>query len=527
VHRFDELTAFARYARRLPAFLRETITPGQARERIARQRALREESFLKLLEGGVYSNPRSPYRRLLEAAGAELGDVRNLIGERGLERALAALRDAGVYATLDEFKGRRPLERGGLSLQLDHSDFDNAMFGPDFWARTGGSSGAPRRVPLDLDLLEHDAAHEALFRSAFELWERPFALLKVKPPSTSGIGNALRQAKLGGRVDKWFNPYRPPRNPEALRYWLFTTYTSWAGHFSGAGIARPEHCPPDEVARVAQWLASRRREGRPAFVDAQAGLGVRVCRAAAASGLDISDTFFRFGGEPLTRAKADAVTATGSRVVSHYSMVETGRVAMPCPHGTAFDDTHFLADKLAVIQREKVVGSAEVRVGVLSYTTLLPFTPKIMINVESDDYAVFEERSCGCPWDEIGLSLHLRGIRSHEKLTSEGNHFLGSDLIALIDEVLPARFGGGPTDYQLVEEEIEGLPKVSVVVSPEVGDVAERDVVSAVIDFLRAKPANRLMADFWEQSETVRLVRREPHVTAAGKTPALHVERAT
>jgi hypothetical protein len=150
-----------------------------------------------------------------------------------------------------------------------------------------------------------------------------------------------------------------------------------------------------------------------------------------------------------------------------------------------------------------------------------------MINVESDDHAVLEHRSCGCPWDELGLSLHLRDIRSHEKLTTEGNHFLGSDLMALIDEVLPARFGGGPTDYQLVEEEVEGLPKVSVVVRPGVGEVAERDVVSAVIEFLRAKPANRLMADFWEQSGTVRLVRREPHVTAAGKTPALHVERTT
>lgn len=483
--------------------------------------------MLKLLEGGVYANPRSPYRRLLEAAGAELGDVRNLIRERGLERALAELRDVGVYASLEEFKGRKPIERGDLSFQLDHSDFDNPMLGPHYWARTGGSRGARRRVPLDLDLLEHDAAHEALFRSAFGLWERPFAVLRVKPPSTSGLNNSLRQAKIGHRVDKWFNPYRPARNVEALTYWLFTIYTTSVAHFHGAHIARPEHCPPDEVDRVAEWLAARRREGRPVFVDAQAGLGVRVCRAAVARGLDISDTFFRLGGEPLTRAKADAVTATGSRVVSSYSMVEAGRVALACPNGTAFDDTHFLADKLAVIQRQKVVGSAEVRVGVLCYTTLLPFTPKVMINVESDDHATLEHRSCGCPWDEIGLSLHLRDIRSHEKLTTEGNHFLGSDLMALIDEVLPTRFGGGPTDYQLVEEEVDGLPKLSVVVRPGVGEVAEQDVVSAVIEFLRAKAANRLMADFWEQSGTVRLVRREPHVTAAGKTPALHVESAT
>jgi hypothetical protein len=477
-----------------------------------------------LLEGGVYANPRSPYRRLLEAAGAESGDVRNLIGERGLERALAALRDAGVYATLEEFKGRKPLERGDLSLRLGHSDFDNPMLGPHYWAKTSGSRGARRRVPLDLDMLEHDAAHDALFRTAFGLWDRPFALCRVKPPSTSGIHNSLRQAKIGRHVDRWFDPYRPPRNLEALKYRLFTDYTTAVGRLHGARIARPEHCPPDEVERIAHWLAARRREGTPAMIDAQAGLGVRICRAAVARGIDISGTFFRLGGEPLTRAKAEAVTATGSRVVTQYSMVETGRVAIACPNQAALDDVHFLAEKLAVIQREKIVGSADVGVGVLSYTTLLPFTPKVMINVESDDYAVLEQRSCGCPWDEIGLSVHLRDIRSHEKLTSEGNHFLGSDLLALVDEVLPARFGGAPTDYQLVEEEVEGLPKVSIVVRPGVGEVAERDVVSAVIEFLRAKPANRLMADFWEQSGTVRVVRREPRVTAAGKTPALHIE---
>jgi hypothetical protein len=34
-------------------------------------------------------------------------------------------------------------------------------------------------------------------------------------------------------------------------------------------------------------------------------------------------------------------------------------------------------------------------------------------------------------------------------------NFLGTDLLRLIDEVLPARFGGAPTDYQFVEREDE------------------------------------------------------------------------
>jgi hypothetical protein len=150
-----------------------------------------------------------------------------------------------------------------------------------------------------------------------------------------------------------------------------------------------------------------------------------------------------------------------------------------------------------------------------------------MINVESDDYGVLSERTCGCPLGEVGLTTHMRGIRSYEKLTSEGNHFLGSDLLVLIESVLPARFGGAPSDYQLVEEEIGGLPRVGVVVRPSLGPVNEREVVAAVLTHLGAEPRNRLMADVWREGDTVQVLRREPHMTAAGKILPLHIAAST
>ena len=63
------------------------------------------------------------------------------------------------------------------------------------------------------------------------------------------------------------------------------------------------------------------------------------------------------------------------------------------------------------------------------------------------DYAVISHPHCGCPWEEMGYTQQLHTIRSYEKLTSEGMHFVGTDLIAVVEEVLPARFGGAPTDY--------------------------------------------------------------------------------
>ena len=519
----EELTAFGRYVVRLPAFLREKITSDQARERIRKALRRRGEAFLDLLERAVYANPGSPYRPLLDAAGIELGDARKLVTDLGLEGALETLRDAGVYASLDEFKGRTAQERGGVSRPLGDGDFDNPLITGHYWGATGGSRGTSRRVAVDLARLEHESSYQSLLREGFGYSTRPFGIWRVIPPSRAGLNNYLYQVKSGASVQRWFNPYRPPRDRESLQYALFTAYTLRAGRRFGGELRRPEYCPTDRAATVARWLAECRREGQPAVLDAQAGLGVRACLAALDQGLDISGTSMRVGGEPFTEAKAEVMASVGASAACHYSMTEVGRVGSACADPTALDDVHLMSDKLALIQRDKVVDSTGVRVGVLSYTTLLPSSSKIMINVESDDYAVVSERECGCPFGELGLSTHLHRIRSYEKLTTDGNHFLGSDLYALVDEVLPGRFGGAATDYQLVEEEVRGLPKLSVVIGPRIGEVVDIEVLSEVLGFLRQKPRNRLMADFWAQGDTLRVVRREPQLTPAGKILPLHL----
>lgn len=514
-----------RYARRLTSFVRETISPEQARVRIERQLKSRDESFLRFLEHAVYRNQASPYLSLLESAGAELGDVTGLVRSDGVEAALVRLYDAGVSVGLEEFKGLVPLERPGVSLPAGHRAFDNPLLESHYQAASGGSRGTRRRLAVDLELLDYEAASHSLFLDAFGLRDRPFALWRVHPPSPSGVNNSLRHVKSGGSVDAWFTPYKAPRNLETLKFAMFTQYTMRVGRLLGAGLRLPEYCSPHDGARVARWLAARTREGKPALCDMQAGLGVRTCLAAKCEGLDISDTFFRFGGEPFTEEKTAVVAEAGCRAVCHYTMGETGRIAVACGDPESFDDMHFLSDKLAVLQRNKQVGSTGVTVGAFHYTALLPSSPKVLINVESDDYGELSQRTCSCPFGDLGLSTHVRGVRSYEKLTSEGNNFLGSDLIALVDRVLPDRFGGDPGDYQLVEEEVGGLPKVSVVARPALGELDEREVVAAVLEHLRADRRNQLMTDFWRDADTLRVVRREPYMTSSGKILPLHFAR--
>jgi hypothetical protein len=500
----------------LPGFLRTPITVDDARRRLREQLARREETFLVLVDRVVYGTGESPYRPLLDAAGLERGDVRRLVAEHGLEVALGRLFDAGVRVTLDEFKGRVPIERPGLSIPTTAEQFDNPLLARHYRAATGGSRGARRRVSVDLDLLEHETTGQILLRQAFHATGRPFAVWRPVLPSSSGLNNCLRQAKLGEPVAAWFNPYREPRTLEALSYRVFTASTIAASRVVGARIAGPDLCLAAEAARVARWLAQRRAEGRPAVLDTQAALAVRTCAAAQDRGLDIAGSLFGVGGEPYTREKDAVVTAAGCRAYCTYAMTETGRIGLGCGEGTRHDDMHVLTEKLAVLQRDRAVGPGQT-VGALHYTALLPSAPKIMINVESDDYGVLEERACGCPLGEVGLTTHVHDIRSYEKLTAEGNHFLGSDLVDLVERVLPARFGGTPTDYQLVEEEVDGLPRVSIVARPSLGPLDEREVVAAAIAHLGEAPRNRLMADAWRSGGTLRLVRREPVTSPGGK----------
>jgi hypothetical protein len=75
-----------------------------------------------------------------------------------------------------------------------------------------------------------------------------------------------------------------------------------------------------------------------------------------------------------------------------------------------------------------------------------------------------------------------------------------------------------------VEEELDGLSRVSIVVSPRVGALDEAEVVATALRALGAGPGHRrMMSDIWQAGETLRVERREPYVTSALKVLPLHI----
>jgi hypothetical protein len=85
--------------------------------------------------------------------------------------------------------------------------------------------------------------------------------------------------------------------------------------------------------------------------------------------------------------------------------------------------------------------------------------------------------------------------------------------------VLPARFGGSPLDYQLLEEEDEqGFTRLSLLVNPKIEIEDEQEVVNAVLDALRqGSVAAGMTRAIWSQAKALRVKRMAPIWTDRGK----------
>jgi hypothetical protein len=524
---FAELKMFSRFATGLLGFLRQPITLEEARAQIEQRLAQREASFLRLLERGIFAYPRSPYLPLLKLAGCEFGDIKNLLRAGGLEKTLHALRDAGVYIGFEEFKGRKPLVRGGQTIPIHPHSFDNPFLSSSYKTETGGTTGAQTRVETDLEHLAAQSTHLMLTRQAHGVLDVPTALWRGILPDGSGINNLLRAAHLGSYPRKWFSPMVTANLRPLLKYkYNLATYaTVILGRLYGKPIPWPEMVGIEDALVVARWAHQTLRTEGACLVLAPVSRALRVCIAAREAGFDLTGATFMIAGEPPTPAKVKGIESSGARFFPTYGLAEAGRIGMGCARPVDCNDLHLLKDAFAIIQKPRQVPGSEIVVEAFNVTSLLLTAPKLMLNVEIDDYGILESRSCGCPLEELGFSEHLREIRSFSKLTGEGVTLVGSEMVRILEEVLPGRFGGSALDYQLMEEEDEkGFTRLSLLVNPSLALVDERAVIEAVLEAMAKSSVGADSASaIWKQANALRIKREKPVWTARGKLMPLHL----
>jgi hypothetical protein len=102
--------------------------------------------------------------------------------------------------------------------------------------------------------------------------------------------------------------------------------------------------------------------------------------------------------------------------------------------------------------------------------------------------------------------------------------FLDTDVIRILEQELPARFGGGPMDYQLVEDAgADGVSRLCLLVHPSIGPLDPDEVADAFLTLTGGESlATRVMELQWRQAGTLRVERRAPIATASGKILHLH-----
>ena len=520
----DDLLVGARLGLALPRFLRHALTPAQARAALGERLARRSDVFLETIRHTVYGQPDSPYARLLTWAGCEIGDLERLVRQDGIEGALRTLVRNGVYLTVEEFKGRRPVVRGSTTLAVDPSRLRNPLSTAHVLGSTSGSRGPGIPVASDLAFIRDRAVNTAVVLDARGGRQWRHAVWAV--PGGDSLVPLLRLSAAGARPTAWFTLVSPRASGLHWRYrasgWLIAAVSP----LSGRRLPGPIDASLEQPQPILDWVAGVRRGGGTPHLYTFVSPAVRLCRAAAAQGLDLAGVQFTVTGEPLTATRLAAIQRAGAEARPTYASTEAGSIGEGCLARATPDDVHVLHDRVAVVQAGAAGGVPGLPSRALLVTALRPHGPYVLLNASLGDEADLEDRPGCCALADLGWPSHLRSIQSFEKLTAGGMTLLDVDVVRVLEESLPARFGGGPTDYQLVEEEAaDGQPRLRLLVHPDLGPLAPGEVQAAFLEAIgQGSGAERVFALAWRTGDVLRVERQAPLATRSGKI--LHV-RAT
>jgi hypothetical protein len=521
---FEEIARGVRFLRGLGACLRPPLTAEIARTILSARLARREADFLALARGAVYDNPGSPYRQLLELAGCQYGDLEGLVGREGLEGALAHLYREGVYLTIDELKGRRPTVRGSATLSFQPAQVRNPLAGFHVPTQTGGSRGARMVVPVDLSSVRDRAVNQCLALEARGGGNWLKATWAVPGRIVSGV---VRSSSFGAPMARYFALVDPAEADLDPRFRWEVRALRLGSLLTGVPLPRPEYVPIADPLPIARWLADILRTGRTPHLFTFVSPALRLCEAATQAGIELSGAMATITGEPVTAVRLGLLERAGLHAVPEYGSAECGgSISHGCLAPEAADEVHLFDDLHALIPAAAPADRGELPGNAILATSLRPTAPLILLNVSMGDRAVLTRRRCGCPLEELGWRTHLHTIRSFEKLTAGGMTFFDTDVIRVLEEVLPARFGGGPTDYQLAEEDgADGQSRLRLVVHPVVGALDADALIEAFLaEIGSGAGAERVMAIQWRMARLLRVERTPPRATASGKILHLHRE---
>ncbi len=519
-----DLLTGARFLKKLPGFLKKPWRLEEASAVLAGRFAGREANFLQAVKLLIFHNGASPYKKLLDLAGCEFGDIARLVEEDGLEGALKRLCRSGVYLTIEEFKGRRPAVRSGQTIPVSPGLLLNPLARAQLVMKSGGSRSPGTPVLFDLSFIRDCALDTglALHGRGGADWQK--ATWEV--PGGGALFSLLEFSQFGRPPARWFSQLDPGRKGLHPRYRWSGRALLWGGRLAGKAMPEAQHVPLEDARPIARWMAETVKKGETPYLLTYPSSALRVCQAALEAGIDLRGSQMTIAGEPCTEARLNFIRRSGAVVFPKYGIMETGPVGYGCLRPQRANDIHLLTDLHAVIQAEAEHGPAGLPRNSVLFSTLMITAPIVLLNVSMGDQAVLERRACGCPLERTGWATHIHTIRSCEKLTCGGMNFMDADVTRVLDELLPARFGGAPTDFQLLEGEKEGgRPELRLLIHPRLGPLDEQAAARSFFEGIgRSGGAGAVMGLAWQEGNMLKVERRPPLSTPSGKILHLHVQ---
>jgi hypothetical protein len=513
----DDLGVGLRFLIALPRLLRSPQSVESMRAIVRERFARRELNFIDRFAEAL-DLPESPYARLMMHAGCTRGDIVQSVSRDGVEGTLATLFRAGVYLAGDEFKGRRNVVRGSLSFVIDPATLVNPRAVVHGLSQSSGSRGARTPVPIDLAFVRDHAVntHVALDAHGGGNWRHAHHGV----PGGTSVTNPIEFACGGRPPDRWFTPVDLATPGLSLRYRWGVYAMRLVSSAVGVALPGPTYAPFSDPMPVVRWMAGEIAAGRIPHLWGFASTAVLICQTASDAGIDLAGARFTMGGEPTTAARRAIVEATGAIALPRMGATETDILSYACEHADKPDDMHFFEDRHAILQPKEGGERPGVPAGAMLLTSLLASAPIRLLNVCMGDRATLSRRNCGCGLERDGWGLHLHDVRSFEKLTAGGITLLDVDVIRVLEEVLPARFGGRPQDWQLVER-IDGdraRPEVALVVDPSIGLLVDAEVINVFLAAIGGgNGGERLMELQWRDGRVLSVRRDVPARTASGK----------
>lgn len=489
--------------------------------------ASREENFFQAIEKTIFANPKSPYKLLLDRAGYTLEKIKTLVKTKGIEGALKDLHKDGVYIEILEFKGKKDVIRGQSIFRFKESDFTNPLLTTGFGTQSGGTRSSGTKMMVPLEFIRQHNPYSIVGATECKMLENPAIIWLPILPAGEGLFFNLRFAAMGNPPVKWFSQiderYINPSKIDKLK----TITSVWLGRLYRKRIPKPEFVDLKDAVKIARWMADNLDKKAGYSVVTYASSALRLIMAAKENSLNLGESIFWLMGEPLTDKIINEIKSIGCMAYSLYGCNEIMMIGHGCANPLYSDDIHFLKDKLAVVTFPREVAHSDKIIDAFYFTTLLETSPKIFLNTELGDYGIVEKRQCGCEFGKIGFDEHIHTVRSFEKLTAEGATFVGSDLIPLIETVLPSEFGGNVTDYQFVEDaDKDGIPRLYMHINPDIGEIDENRIKDMVFDALTSDEyCHSFSRSYWLQAGTFNIQRKHPIPTNRGKIMPLHIRR--